>query len=218
MSLTTLAADGILISNNLHDGTWQTDGLESGSTSPTDWDTLQINQYKHLTTQLTPELAAAAFPVGTKLGSRNFWSQGHGFPVCLGGNLWRVPVTYKGYAAAKGTHVTYGTSAEQQSAENIFITGVGTFAKVSIHQNTPTVTARYISTDFESDARTDDVGKVQTPPQAPTDPDNFWLSLVDPVYHYPNGWVLMSSDADPLPGTTVAWITDTYQFIQNYTP
>ena len=45
-----------------------------------------------------------------------------------------------------------------------------------------------------------------------------WDFLTLYVWHWPQGWVLMSSEQDRLPGATPALVTDNYKFIRDKTP
>lgn len=180
------------------------------------WDSLKITYYKLSETELKIEDAMLDFPTGMKLENRKFWLTGLDGPTCVVDGMYRVEATFKGIAADKPVVVSYGASAEQQSAEDVAV-GFITYPKIVNHENAVTATARYVIEDL-SQAPTDLVGSSQTPVNAPGVGDSFWISLADPVTHFPNGWVLMGSNSEPLPGTTVAFITDSFQFIRYQTP
>jgi hypothetical protein len=180
------------------------------------WDTLTIH-YLHRVATLTPEACAAAYPRGSQLGSRKFWIT-NAKPVRKGPGIWFAEVTFKGWASTKPIKVRVGSAAEQQQAENVEIISVGTFAKAQIHQNTPTLTISYLVENAETSGQTDNVGSAVTPPVTIDTPPNFWTSLDPYLYHFPNGWVLMGSDQDRLPGCLAALVSDTYKYIQAATP
>lgn len=195
------------------------------SPSEEGWDEL-TEYYFHRVPKFTTGELATLYPRGAQRGTETFWIT-NARPVRQGPGLWIVEVTYKGWDAAKPIKVRIGSAAEQQTAENVTITDelgdpIGTFAKVQIHQNTPTISVTRLSEDIENDGMTALVGTAQYPPwEAIVDaPPNFWYSLDPYLYHYPNGWVLMGSDCDELPGTIprVGLITDTYKFIQDVSP
>lgn len=222
MSLLDRYTSIIIADPALMDGQWHA-GEETGSSAAFGWDSLSIPYRKLSATPLTPELARADFLSGTKLGTRNFWVQNIGMPVHRGGGLWEVTVNYKGLSHIVGVVtapqrliVTTNASGNEQSVSPAIINGIS-LDQVSIHQNSITATARYIVIAGDV-GQSENVGTAQTPPNPPASPPSFWLSIADPVYHYPNGWVLMSSDVEPLPGTGVGIVTDNYQYIQEFTP
>jgi hypothetical protein len=182
------------------------------------WDTLVVS-YIHRVPELTPEDCATTYPQGAQLGTRKFWITS-AKPVRRAPGVWIAEVSFKGWAGEKPVKVRVGSAAEQQQAENVEIIEVGTFAKAQIHQNTPTITISYLVEDVTDELveMTSKVGSAQTPPETIDTPPNFWTSLDPFLYHFPNGWVLMGSDQDRLPGTTAALVSDTYKYIQAATP
>lgn len=179
------------------------------------WDTLTIT-YATKRPSLTIEELAALFPLGTQLGTRNWWVTGSK-PICLALGLWKAELSFKGWASTKPAKISVGAAAEQQSGENIEVFGVGTFAKVSTHENTPTMRVSYLVANYTS-APTDEVGKVRTPPDAVAVAASVWTALANPTYHFPNGWVLMGSSPDRLAGTTAALVHDDYKYIRDFSP
>ena len=219
MSLTDKLDSVIIHDPSLMDGQWHAYD-ESPSRSADGWDTLRIPYYKLSATRLYIEDVAVDFPIGMVLAGRSFWVQDIPALTCRGAGLYEAVVEYKGLAGNQPTVITYGGSANQQSGENILVTegGVTTLRpKVSTHENTPTATARYITLNTAT-APTGDVGTAQIPPSPPQVRPSVWDFLTDPLYHYPNGWVLMSSDVTPLAGTTVGLVADSYQYIHANSP
>lgn len=181
------------------------------------WDTLVI-PYIYRAADLTPEDCAVEYPQGAQLGTRKFWIV-NAVPRRATAGLWIVEVTYKGWAAEKPVKVRIGSAAEQQRGEDVTI-GLATYPKAQVQQNTPTITLVYLVEDAQDPAveMTSSVGTAVTPPIDIEPPENTWPDLSDPLYHFPNGWVLMGSDQDRLPGTTAALVSDTYKYIQPISP
>lgn len=185
------------------------------------WDTLE-QTYLQRRTSCTAEEAAALFPIGTRLVGRTFWVVAPARIRCLAAGWWEFKVQCKGWASAKPAVVRVSAAAEQQSAENVDISGT-TYAKVATHEATPTIAASYFVEDIDDTtpvvtSKTVLVGRESTPPVTIDVATTIWASLTEYVYHWPNGWVLMSSDQDRLPGTAAAWVTDNYKFIRPVTP
>jgi len=211
---------GIHITNLTNELSSWTPLDETGSRAAFGWDSLSIPYVKSSGVAITLEDVAGTFKIGDPLGTRNFWVQDLEAPKAKGGGLWVCVVHYKGLAGVQPVNVSYGSSGEQQSASPAIINGIA-HDNVSIHQNAPTATARYIQLTVNSGTtlgQTENVGTAQTPSDAPDAPGNFWISLATPIYHFPNGWVLMGSDVDKLTGVDVGLVTDSYQYIQEYTP
>lgn len=179
------------------------------------WDTLTIT-YATKRPSLTAEELAALFPIGTQLGGRMWWVTGSK-PSCVAQGLWKAEVSFKGWASEKPAKITAGSAAEQQSAENIEISGVGTLAKVSVNENTPTMRVSYLVPNWTS-APTDEVGTPRTPPSAVAVAATVWDYLTVFTYHFPNGWVLMGSNLDRLPGCSAALVSDDYKYIRPISP
>lgn len=197
---------------------------EEATLSEEGWDSLR-KSYVMARANLTAENLAAMFPQGAQLASRKWWITG-ARPVRLAPGLWRADVDFKGWAATKAAKIRVGSSAEQQSGENVRAPAyvgdtVGTvYAKVQTHENAPTIAATYLVEDITASgvAKTDKVGTAQTPPVTVAVPDSVWGFLTEFVWHWPQGWVLMSSEQDRLPGTNAALVTDSYKFIRDKTP
>lgn len=179
------------------------------------WDDMVITYYT-LRPTLTAEELAADFPLGTQLGERKWWVVGSR-PECLGPGVWKAEVQFKGWAYTKPQKISVGSAAEQQSAENITIGGEGTFSRVSVQENTPTMNVTYLVEDWTT-APTNFVGTAVTPPDAVDVPDSFWDYLPEFTFHYPYGWVLMSCEPDRLQGCDAALVKMTYKYIRAITP
>lgn len=187
------------------------------------WDTM-TKPYFMKRASLTAEQTAALFPIGAKLGSRNWWIVG-AVPTRVAPGLFRVDVALKGWASSKPAKVRVGASAQQQSAENIEVGAdqgypSGTImAKVETHENLPSFSVVYLTTDASD--LTETVGREDTTPAVDVPvPDTVWAYLTTFTFHWPNGWVHMGSDQDRIPGTTppVAMVTDSFQYVREKTP
>jgi hypothetical protein len=179
------------------------------------WDTL-VQIWSFRVANLSAETLATDFPIGGKLGSRNWWVVGS-VPQERGPGFWTARVTYKGWAQTKPAVVRVGASADSQTAENVSIGGT-TYTKVETHQPTPNIVISYLVANVATAPKTSLVGTALTPPVSIAVPSNVWASLDPYLYHFPNGWVLMESAEDRLPGTSAAYVSDTYKFIQVATP
>jgi hypothetical protein len=165
---------------------------------------------------LSPETLAGLFPVGARLGSRNWWITGSRAQERAAG-FWIVALDYSGWAQTKPSVIRVGASAASQTAENVIADGT-LRPKVETHQNTPTITVSYLVANVATAPKTGLVGTEVSPPVSISVPSSVWATLNPYLYHFPNGWVLMESAEDRLPGATAALVTDTYQYFQIATP
>lgn len=184
------------------------------------WDALTITYVVKKPT-LTAEELAKLFPIGTRLDNRFWWVIGCS-PKLAAPGLWLITVKYKGWAIDKPIKVKVGGSADQQSAQNTQ-TPKGYYAKIEVHEPGITVAVSYLVEDVdattpESASKTDKVGTELTPPVTIKVPPSGWTYLSTYIYHFPNGWVLMSSEQDRLVGTTAALVTDNYKYIRDKSP
>jgi len=185
--------------------------VEKATLNDEGWDDLSID-YTTKRPTLTAEQLAAAFPLGTRLGSRNWWVVGS-TPECIASGVWKAEVRFKGWAQTKPNKISVGAAADEQSAENV-TTREGLFAKVAVTENTPTMRVSYLVANYTT-APTNEVGRAKIPPDAVAVAASIWDTIGDFTYHYPNGWVLMSSEPDRLVGSTAALVTDTYKYIRS---
>jgi len=184
------------------------------------WDSLAVT-YTLQKATLTAEDLAKLFPIGTRLDNR-FWWVVSVRPKLLARGLWLITVNYKGWALAKPIKVNVGCSADQQSGTNI-TTPKGTYSKVETHEPGLTISVSYLVEDVDSktpavSSMTKKVGTEVEPPISITVPESVWAYLNLFVYHFPNGWVLMSTEQDRLAGTTAALVKDAYKYIRDKTP
>jgi hypothetical protein len=159
--------------------------------------------------------------VGAKLGTRKWWITS-ARPQRKAPGLWLAQVDLKGWASTKDAKIKVSSTAETQSGENVYAPNGGggsiLVPKVETHESAPTVSVTYLVENISSSGKTDDVGTAQTPPVTVPVSASVWNSLSSFIYHWPNGWVLMGTDQDRIPGTSVALVTDQYKYIRQITP
>lgn len=214
MALTTRHPGSIIISTELS-GSWVAYDEKPNVTSG-GWDSLKRTYYRTSSTPLEVEDIMAEFPTGEKLGTRTFWLTDVEGPTCVVAGLYKIEANYKGFAAPKPVVTNYGAAVNEQTAQNVTIGGI-LYDNATIYENGNTASVRYVLEDY-IDAPTDEVGTPKVPPNAQNVAPSRWLQLETFNYNSPNGWVLMSSSTDVIPGTTVAFMTDDYQFIHAITP
>lgn len=185
------------------------------------WDVLKQKWLVIDTADTTPEAVVAAhFPRGNQLSGRNMWWTS-ATPRSYGRGTYVIETTAAGILSARGYKISTSAAVATQSATNILtppLPGV-LRPKVEVAENQVTCDVSYISLGVAP--RTGLVGTEVTPPSAPAVPTSVWTFLTNPTYHYPNQWVLMSSDGDGLPGvghSTVCLVVDRYQFIHEFSP
>jgi hypothetical protein len=186
------------------------------------WDSLEVT-YAQRVASCTAEALAALFPTGARLGTRTWWLAEAKIANAAAG-LFTYSVTFRGWAGSKPSKISVGAAADQSGGENIRApqyegdTVGAVYAKLQTHENMPTITVAYLVENTGTLTQTSNVGKALTPPVSIPVPATVWAMLTTYVYHWPNGWVLMGSEQDRLPGTTAALVTDSYKYIREKTP
>lgn len=216
MSLTTRYPNPIIISDYTPDNAAPIFLEETATTSPESWDTVSRDYVLFAESARKIEDISTLFPCGQQQGARALWAQTVSSFKCRGEFIYTFTVNYKGLVSAHPVITDYGAAAENQNGTNILV-GPTLYESLSTHENTPTAVVRYAVAD-KSTVGTDEVGTAQTPADAPGVAASVWAFLNRFTYHYPNGWVLMSSQVTELPGTSAALVADTYQFIRDKTP
>jgi hypothetical protein len=214
MALETRRSGAIIVHQDLTEEWTMFD--EKPSVSGDGWDSLKVTFYCLSDVVLVVEDVMTTFAVGTRLGTRRFWLTDFEGPICVATGIYKVEATFKGLASDKPVVVSYGSVANQQSAENITI-GTTNYPNLSTQESSVTAIVRYVIENY-ADAPTDEVAFESVPPEAPAVGPSRWIDLEEFTYHSPNGWVLMGVTTEPLPGTTVAFITLTYQYIRPKSP
>lgn len=195
---------------------------ENPALSEEGWDSNTLT-YAARRASLTAEECAALFPIGAQIGSRKWWITG-AKPQRAAPGFWLIEVACKGWGATKPAKVKVGAAAESQSGKNVTAPngsgGSALYASVATHENTPTLSVSYLAENLDTVSNTDEVGKAKAIPGDITIAiaDSVWTSLPEFTYHWPNGWVLMGSSQDRLPGTDVGLVTDDYRYVRDKTP
>lgn len=158
------------------------------------------------------------YPRGMQLPGLNMWvTDATGRQVS--GGIFLLEIDARGILTARGYKISTSAAVAVQTAQNIFDIDDILRPKIEVAENQVTCDVSYIS--LAAPPRTNLTGRNATPPSAPPTPTSIWTWLADPTYHYPNGWVLMASDGEGLPGvalSTVALVVDRYQFIHPLSP
>jgi hypothetical protein len=175
------------------------------------WDVLVATYITHRPTATAHQIANA-WSIGQSIGGQ-FWVV-KVRPRQLAGGFWLVELTCHGIAAARGPKITGGTATEQQQQKNV-ATPKGTFDKVTTLESAPTVELEYIALNGAPTYR---VGMQGTPGTAVAVRPSVWTTLDDPLYHFPNGWVLMDLPWDRIPNTFVTLYKERWQYIYPFSP
>lgn len=197
--------------------------LEEIPSMPSDgWDSLKLKIWILDVAQTsTANAIAAYYPRGMQLDGLNMWVTDCGGRMVAGG-AFLLDIDARGILSSRGYKIATSAAVAAQSAENVitppYPPGV-LRPKVEIAENQVTCDVSYISLGLAP--RTVLTGRPATPPSAPAVPDSWWDWLADPTYHDPNGWVLMASDGEGLPGVShddICLVTDRYQYIHPLSP
>jgi hypothetical protein len=172
-----------------------------------------------------PHTAIASFMArGTQISGKTMWVSSR-TPRTLARGIFEVEVVSLGLLSTRGTRVRYDAGANSTQASNVTVPAVGFFPKVEAQESQVTCDIEYIVTSGPTPASasfyTKAVGTATDPPSPwkPAVKDSIWATMSDPTYHTPNGWVLMSSAAENLPGLSTVWLVrDRYQYIYAYSP
>lgn len=219
MSFKTMQPGGILVLPSGSSSSEIIDLLDETPNFATDgWDGLKRKYFifDSSTNDLRTAIAAH-FPRGAPLTTNMWVTEVSGRKVAA--NSFLLDVDAKGLLSARGLRISTSAAVATQSAERVYTPDNVLRNKIEVAENQVTCDISYIS--LGSGPQTQLTGKASTPPSAPPTPASVWTSLADPTYHYPNGWVLMGTDSESLPGvpnTTICLVTDRYQFIHTYSP
>jgi hypothetical protein len=210
-------------------------GLANGASSLLDrapaeaesgWDSMRDKYlYRNDAAGTDPHAAVAAFMVrGSQVSGKNMWVVSRA-ARCVALGIFVVEVVSMGLLSDRGDRVRYDAGANSQSGQNIAVTGEGTFANLAAQESQVTCDIEYIVTagltPDNAAFYTAAVGEAEDPPTdwKPTVKDSIWDYLAEFTYHYPNGWVLMGSSIENLPGLDTVWlIRDRYQYIYAVSP
>lgn len=161
---------------------------------------------------------AAAFPLGARFGTDDFWLRS-GVPDRLGGNVWRFKAHYEGRISAEKP-----SSIRIQATQEVIAVDSLTFGDIdalpaNVREANPTVQIGYVLIDAAPP--TASVGLFGAPEVAPAAREGGWGALVGSRrINTPSGWVLGDIDADSIAGSEpqAHWVSENWQYIQEYVP
>ena len=219
MALDTITgADGGWVLTDIPEDSWTVIKDDEPNVNEEGFDTLALEAVCRYSTYKTAAQVASDWPNGGLYGT-SWWVVGCR-PKCLGGTIWKVSVSLKGIANGKSSKVRGGSTIEQQSGENVAVSGYGTVDKLQTNGAAPTLSVSFVRTSGSPAT-----GSVGLPASgtlsgvtAPAVRASFWGSITDPTLNYPNGWVLSGVTFDQIPGTTVYFETHNWTYIFEYTP
>jgi hypothetical protein len=192
-------------------GTWQL--LEDTCEVVTSgWDTQRQVYGKYVGTGATARSVAAQWHQGQNMGG-NFWLT-EVTPRALGGGIWGAECVSKGLSAPRPPRYSGGAASLQRSIENLSAFGQ-TYPKAEVWESTPTLEVEFISF---TPPRTQDVGTEETPINAPPVRPSAWSSILDPTFHFPNGWVIADVRYEQILNLNVWLITMVYEYRYPFTP
>jgi hypothetical protein len=138
-------------------------------------------------------------------------------PERLSGPFWRLNVTAQGLLDVNIAKIRWINGSNSFSAEDITVPVVGLVRKVESRQPEVGYEVGYLSTEEEPTIPDSGVAATPDDPKPPT-PTNIWeaISVEKAIYHYPNGWVRESVDADRIV-PNLWWVTERYSYVFNIT-
>lgn len=169
----------------------------------------------------TPQTAlqiAAAFPLGTRYGSADFWLRS-GTPACLGGNVWTFKAHYEGrISSGKAMSVRMQSTQEVYSVASLTLSPLFTNAPVNVRECSPSVELGYVLVNAEPPTAL--VGLSGSPAVSPGVRAGIWGYLTDPRFNYPAGWVFTDCDADFIAGSSphAYYVKESWQYFQQQVP
>lgn len=170
--------------------------------------------------QGTPKTAlevAAAFPLGVRYGTADFWLRS-GVPQRVGGNVWRFKAHYEGRISE-----TKPLSVRQQATQEVLSIDSLTFdtsdgLPANVREANPSVQIGYVLVGDA--APTDLVGLAGTPAFAPAVRAGIWGALAAQRVNFPSGWIFSDVDVDCIAGSDPAacWVNESWQYVQEFVP
>lgn len=189
------------------------------------WDSMRDTWlFRNDAAGVDPHAAIASFLVrGTQITGKNMWVVSRA-ARCVALGLFQVEVVSMGLLSDRGDRVRYDAGANSQSGSEILIGGT-VYANVQTQESQVTCDIEYIVTSGlepgNASFYTAAVGTAEDPPAEwePVVKPSTWDFLTEFTYHSPNGWVLMSSSVENLPGLDTVWlIRDRYQYFYAISP
>jgi hypothetical protein len=208
----------VAVLTSLTAGTWT---QLSGVTTPQEHgfdhlDVVWICDYRN--TVKTSVEVAAAFPLGMRYGTADFWLRS-GTPERLGGNVWRFAAHYEGrISAAKPLSVRMQSTQEVFSIASLTYSPYFTDAPVNVRECSPSVEIGYVLVN--ASPPTNQVGLSGAPAVSPAVRGGFWGSLTDPKFNFPFGWVFTDVDSDKIAGATpeAHYVRESWQYFMSTIP
>jgi hypothetical protein len=176
------------------------------------WDTVRRVYASDKGILTTADDIVAEWPLGRSLGANMYLTECQ--PRALGGGIWAAEVVGKGLLQPRPVRTSGGASSLQRSVEDIDAFGI-IRPKAEIWESTPTVEYEFIT---NQQPRTYDVGKSETPVNAPGVRESVWARIGDPTWHWPNGWVLADVRYEKHIAVALWLVTHLYEYRYEFTP
>lgn len=136
-------------------------------------------------------------------------------PVRLKTDLWEITLLYKGLISNKPAARKGRAYPNKHSGEFGAPGQPTTPMPTEVSEPAVSLTFTYVSLTTPA---TEETGTAQTPPDPVTTPPYIWASLADPIYNYPNGWVLENRDFEDLVSSDITIVTDEYVYYHPLKP
>ena len=160
---------------------------------------------------------AAAFPLGTRYGSADFWLRS-ALPERLGGHVWRVMAHYEGrISETKPMSVRFMASNEVFNIDSLTVFG-HTEVPANVREASPSVQLSYVL--INASPPTDLVGLSGFPAASTAVRAGFWGGLTDYRLNFPSGWIFTDIESEYIAGSSPVcyWVTQTWQYFHEKLP
>lgn len=160
---------------------------------------------------------AAAFPLGTRYGSDDFWLRA-AMPERVGGNVWRVMAHYEGrISETKPLSFRLTATNEVFNIDSLTVAG-HTDVPANVREASPTVQLSYVL--INAAPPTNLVGLSGTPAVSAAVRTGFWGSLTAYRLNFPSGWIFTDIDSDNIAGSDpiCSYVTQTWQYFHERLP
>lgn len=177
------------------------------------WDSASATYLKKFATTATADTVAAEWEIGDTLLSSFYLTNARVSPVR--GGIWRANVSGKGLISTRPIRVTTGATVTQSNVENVTISGTH-YDRAEIKEGTPTVDIEYALSGFDPPLAS--VGLAGTPDWSPSVRASIWSTIENPLYHFPNGWVLMECTAEQLLDLSLWLVRERWAYVFAWSP
>ena len=160
---------------------------------------------------------AAAFPLGTRYGSSDFWLRA-AMPERLGGHVWRVTAHYEGRISS-GKPLSFRLTATNEVFNIDSLTAGGhTDVPANVREASPSVQLSYVL--INAAPPTHLVGLSGTPAASAFVRTGFWGSLTAYRLNFPSGWIFTDIDSDSIAGSDplCSYVTESWQYFHEKLP